>query len=185
VSFSFLATDAGFAASFSAVSTILAVYLGHLLRGRVNLITFSPNTTFFQLKSEDPKVPTVHVRAGQVVVQNLGRRSAKNVQVTSVPGVPPAGYVVLPSIVHSTRLGPNNEWILEIPFVAPKEVVTIQILNGPNIDSVRCEEGAARIVPVIHQRLFPTWVQALVVFLMLSGLVGIFYLVGWLLAQIR
>jgi hypothetical protein len=174
-------SDAGFAALFSAVATILAVLLTHWLRGKVNLITFSPNSTSFELKPDQPGAPAVHVRSGQIIVQNLGRRAARTVQITSVPGGAPAGYVVLPSIVHTTRTGGRGEWILEIPFVAPKEIITVQILNGPIIDSVRSEDGVARVVPVIHQRLFPRWFQAAAVALMLLGALSFFFLIGWLL----
>jgi len=168
---------------FSAVATIASVLIAHWLRGKVNLITYSPNTTSFQLKASDTSVQPVTVRSGQVMVQNLGRQSARNVQITSVPGGVPAGYVILPSIVHQSRLGDNNEWIVEIPFIAPKETITLQILNGPNIDSVRSEDGAARVVPVTHQRMFPKWVGVVVVVMMLWGTLSFFYLVAWLLLR--
>lgn len=180
----FFQTDLGFAAIFSAVATILAVLIGHWLRGKVNLITFSPNSTYFQLRPQEEGAPLVHVKSGQIIVQNLGRQSAKNVQITSVPGEVPAGYVLLPSIVHSTRVGPNKEWIVEIPFIAPKELITLQVLNGPMIDSVRSEDGTARQVPVTHQRIFPKWFQAIVIALMLFGILGFFYIVGWALTKI-
>lgn len=181
---SFLQTDVGFAAAFSAVATIFAALLSHWLRGRVKLITFSPNSTYFQLRPTEEGAQPVHLRSGQIMVQNLGRQSARNVQITSVPGGAPAGYVLVPSIVHATRIGPNNEWIMEIPFIAPKELITLQVLNGPNIDSVRSEEGAARAVPVTHQRLFPKWVQILIAAIMFFGVLSFFYAVGWLLTRL-
>lgn len=180
----FFQSDIGFAAVFSAVATILAVLLSHWLRGRVNLITFSPNSTYFQLHPQQEGAAAVHIRSGQIMVQNLGRQSAKNVRITSVPGPPPAGYVIVPSIVHSTRVGPNNEWIVEIPFVAPKEMITLQVLNGPNIDSVRSEDGAAKAVPVTHQRLFPKWTQFVLASILLFGLLSFFYMIGWLLTRL-
>jgi hypothetical protein len=180
----FFQSDVGFAAAFSAVATVLAVLLGHWLRGRVNLITFSPNSTYFQLQPAQEGASPVHIRSGQVMVQNLGRRSAKSVQITCVPGGAPAGYVLLPSIVHSTRIGPNNEWILEIPFIAPKEIITLQVLNGQIVDSVRCEDGLAKAVPVTHQRLFPRWVQLTAGAIMLFGALSFFYIVGWILIRI-
>lgn len=176
-------TEAGLAAIFSAVATLLSVLIAHLLRGRVKLITFSPNSTYFQLRPTTPGGESIHIRSGQVVIQNLGRQSAKDVQITSVPGGAPAGYVILPSLVHSTRLGTNNEWILEIPFVAPREVITVQILNGCNIDSVRSSGGAARHVPVMHQRVFPRWLNALIFSLMMWGVVSFFYFIGYYLLR--
>jgi hypothetical protein len=112
------------------------------------------------------------------MIQNLGRRSANNVQVVASGGIAPAGYTVVPAIGHSAGMDDNGQWVMEIPFVAPREVITIQILNGPNIDSVRCDEGFAKVVPVIHQRQFPTWFNMLVGVLMLWGLLSLFYVMG-------
>lgn len=176
-----LNTPEGQAAVFSGAATILAVVVTHWLRGKAKLIAYSPNNTFFQLKGTEPNTPTVTIQSGQIMIQNLGRVSAKNVQITTVPGPPPAGYSLVPSVVHTTAMGANGEWIVQIPFIAGGELITLQILNGNKIDAVRSEDGVAHFVPVVHQRLFPLWVRALVGVLMLWGLVSFFYsLARWI-----
>ncbi len=180
----FFASDAGFAAAFSAVATLAATILGQAIRGRVRLIWFSPNSTHFTLHSNDAGVQPVHINSGQIIVQNLGRQAAEGVQITSIPGAPPAGYVLIPSLVHETRSGPRGEWIVEIPFISPGEVVTLQVLNGPPIDSVRSAGGSGRLVPVIHQRLYPRWLQASAGGLMFAGVVAIFFALGWLISRL-
>jgi hypothetical protein len=62
--------------------------------------------------SFDTANPFIFINSGQIFVQNEGRRSATDVQVTSMPGMPPAGYSIVPSIVHSVENGPQGEWIL-------------------------------------------------------------------------
>ena len=173
-----LTSEIWLAAWFSAAATILSVLVAHWLRGRVNLITFSPNSTYFKLEPPENSSDAIHIRSGQIMVQNLGRQAARDVQITSVPGLPPAGYVLIPSIVHTTRSGANNEWIVEIPFIAPKELITLQVLNGPIIDSVRSSGGVARAVPVTHQRLFPRWAQFIFSALMLFGVASFFFLIA-------
>jgi len=73
---------------------------------------------------------------------------------------------------------------MEIPYLGPGETVTVQILNGPNIDTVRALEGPAKVVDVIHQRVFPKWLNASVLVLMMVGFVTIAYAIVWLFRQI-
>lgn len=175
----FLQSDAGLATAFSAVATIVAVLVAHFLQGRVRLIIFSPPSTCFNLPQPGSATPLT-IRSGQVMIQNMGRKSAKNVEVAAMGG-PPNGYTLIPPADHSVTENVNGTWVMKIPFIAPKETVTIQILNGPNINSVRCEEGFAKFVPVINQRQFPWWMNVTRVMLMLFGLLSIFYFVGRLL----
>jgi hypothetical protein len=164
------ASSDGIAASLSLIGTVATVYLAHWLRGGVKLIAFSPNSTHFQIKQNEPNAPVIHVNSGQIIIQNDGRKTATDLQIVSKPGIPPAGYVLLPNVVHTTEQGPQNEWILRLPYLAPRENVTIQLLNGPLIDSVRCAEGPTKWVGVIHQRIFPLWFRALVVSLLIWGI---------------
>lgn len=116
-------------------------------------------------------MPNVSIRAGQVIVQNNGRISATDVQFVAAPGLPPWGYNIVPSVDHVVRTGARGEWILQLPYLGPGENVTVQILNGPNVESVRSREEPAKTVPVIHQRLYPPWVGAAVLFLSAVGIV--------------
>ena len=175
---SFLSSETGLAACFSAIATTLTTIGAPLLRGKVNLIWFSPNSTRFALSNPSSPQQPIQIDAGQIVIQNRGRKSAEEVQVVSAPGITPAGYVIIPSVVHKTSAGPNGEWIVEIPFVAPSEAITIQILNGPLINSVRSKGGFGKYVPVVHQRLYPRWMQLVSVSLTVIGILSLFYLLG-------
>jgi len=74
----------------------------------------------------------------------------------------------------------TNEWVVEIPYLGPKEVITLQILNGPNISSVRSAEGPAKFVPVMYQRVFPKWFNFTALGLMIWGVISVVaLLVGW------
>jgi hypothetical protein len=64
---------------------------------------------------------------------------------------------------------------MEIPYVGPRETVTVQLLNGPNIDTVRSLEGPAKVVDVIHQRVFPKWFNRTALTMMLVGFATIIY----------
>jgi hypothetical protein len=156
-------------AIISALTALGAAWFGYWLVGKPRLITFSPISTFFELQPPDQTGTKTLVRAGQVIIQNNGRRSATQIQFTAAPGPAPWGYNLVPSVDHVVSSTASGEWMLQIPFLAPGEVITLQILNGPNIDSVRAQEGAVQQVPVMHQRVFPSWFNGLALVLTLIG----------------
>lgn len=160
---------------YTALITFGAAYLGYWLTGKPRLIAFSPNSTGFQLRPTQEGGQPVSIKAGQIIVLNNGRLSATNVQFVAEPGPAPWGYNIIPAMDHKTRFGGRGEWILELDFLGPGENVTVQILNGPQIDSIRSREGPARAVPVIHQRLLPRWFNMTVLVLTLVGLITIGY----------
>jgi hypothetical protein len=87
----------------------------------------------------------------------------------------PWGYTIVPSIDHEVRKGPKGEWLMEIPYLGPGETVTVQILNGPSINTVRALEGPAKVVNVIHQRVFPRWLNRFILLLLLVGVMTVLY----------
>lgn len=174
----FFQSAEGISALLSALSTVFAVWIAKIIQGRVRLIFFSPASTFFALNNEDGS-PPLQVRSGQVMIQNLGRLAASNVEVIASGGAP-AGYTLVPPVSHSAELNAHGHWVLKIDFIAPKETVTVQILNGPNIDSVRSADCLAKYVPVTHQRQFPVWFNALATIFMVLGIISTFY-VFWLI----
>ena len=153
----------------TVLGTLLAAYLGYWLIGKPRLYVYSPLSTGFQLPAPQEGSQSVSIRAGQVIVQNAGRKSAHKVQLLAQPGWQPWGYTIVPNIDHEIREGPKGAWLMEIPFLGPAETVTVQILNGPNIDTVRSLEGPAKVVSVIHQRVYPKWFNATVLLLFFVG----------------
>ncbi len=173
----FLATESGQAALFSSIATLVAVIARHWLQGKVRLIVFSPNSSFFQFAPPGPDAPPLNIRSSQIMVQNLGRLPAEDVEIVSEATGEPAGYNVMPAIDFSVGTTSSGRWLVKIPYIAPKEVVTLQILNGANIEQVRCKEGVAKIVPVVHQRVYPAWANLIAGALMI---VGVFSIIYWL-----
>lgn len=147
-----------------------AAYFTYWLAGKPRLIAYSPNSAFFSLEPAGHGDLPIAVRAGQIIVQNAGRKSARRVQLLAEAGPKPSGYTVFPNVDHAIKNGPRDEWLMEIPFLGAGETVTVQILNGANIGSIRSEDGPARIVPVMHQRVFPKWFNLTAAALMFVGL---------------
>ncbi len=173
----FFGTPSGQAAILSSLVTLLAVFARHWLQGNVRLIAFSPNSSFFQFAPPTPEAPPFNIRSSQIMVQNLGRLPAEGVEIISEAIGEPAGYNVTPAIDFEVGSTNSGRWLVRIPYIAPKEIVTLQILNGANIEQVRCKGGVAKFVPVIHQRLYPAWANFIAGTLMI---VGVFSTVFWL-----
>jgi hypothetical protein len=162
-------------AVFASLTSFAVAYFGYWLIGKPRLYVYSPISTGFRHPPAQEGANPVAIRAGQVVVQNAGRKSATKVQIVAQPGWNPWGYTIVPNIDHEVRAGPQEQWMIEIAYLGPGETVTVQILNGPNIDTVRSMEGPAKVVDVIHQRVFPRWVQSIVLVLMLVGFITMVY----------
>lgn len=171
----FFSTESGHAAVVSGAVTFAALLARHWLQGSVRLIAFSPNSSLFQFAPSDPDVPPFAIRSGQIMIHNLGRLAAEDVQIISEGTGAPAGYNVTPAIDFEVGATSSGRWLVKVPYIAPKEVVTLQILNGANIEQVRCKGGVAKFVPVIHQRLYPAWANAIAGVLMIAGLFSLIY----------
>ena len=164
----------------ASLVSLVAAYFAYWLAGKPRLIVFSPNSTAFDLDPVEKGAQRLAIRAGQVIVQNAGRKSATRLQMIAQPGPKPWGYNIVPNVDHVVRSGARGEWLLEVAYLGPGETLTVQILNGPNIDSVRAQEGPAKLVPVIHQRVFPKWFNGLALIFMLIGFGTTIYAIGWL-----
>jgi hypothetical protein len=159
----------------TALITLGGAYFAYWLVGKPRLVAFSPNSAWFELTPTPENPQPFAIKAGQIIVQNNGRKSANCLQLTTQPGPHPWGYTIFPSIDHSVRTGARGEWILEIPYLGPTETITVQILNGPLIDTIRSIEGPAKMVPVMHQRVLPNWFNITALLLILTGLATLGY----------
>lgn len=159
----------------SSLTTLAAVFLGYWLTGKPRLFASSPDSTTFNLQPSSGGGQPIHIRAGQIIIQNSGRISANNLQITAELGPPPWGYNIVPNMAHSISNGARGEWIMEVPFLGPNETVTVQILNGPQIASVRASEGPAKHIPIIHQRIYPKSFTRFLLFLMSVGAITTVY----------
>ena len=159
----------------TALSSFGVGYFAYWLIGKPRLYVYSPLSTGFQLPPPQEGSQPVAIKAGQVIVQNAGRKSANKVQLLAQPGWQPWGYTIVPNVDHEVRKGPKGEWLMEISYLGPRETVTVQILNGPNIETVRSLEGPAKLVPVIHQRVLPKWFNFMALVLVLIGFATVAY----------
>ncbi len=174
----FFQSETGVAVSISSLVTLGVALLSHWLKGRVRLIAFSPDSSVFKFDPPAEGGHSVLINSGQVILQNQGRIAAEEVEVIAGPGQAPAGFNIVPRVGHSVYCDASGRWTLSFPFIAPKEAITIQLLNGPPIETIRCKGGAAKYVPVMYQRIFPAWFNVLALMMFFFGVFSTAY---WLL----
>ncbi len=88
---------------WTALITLAGAWFGYWLTGKPRLIVFSPNSTFFRLDPPEVGGAPLAIRAGQIIVQNFGRKSATKVQLVAEPGITPWGYNLFPAVDHVVR----------------------------------------------------------------------------------
>jgi hypothetical protein len=121
--------------------------------------------------------PTTHVGTATLFIFNDGRAPAREVHVGHF-GTPPA-HGVWPDIPRETVNLTGGGTAIRFPVIPPKVLVGISYLmfipmTANSIDQlvsyVGSEDGWARRIPVVPQRLYPPWVIFLLRLLWLAGL---------------
>jgi hypothetical protein len=92
---------------------------------------------------------------------NEGKATAKNVQVGHF--LQPFAHSVYPDISRRDERTPGGGWLIRLEFVPPRTVVMISYLTTGifNVDQILSyvgwEDGAAKKIPVLLQRIWPKW----------------------------
>ena len=164
------------------ITAALALIVGLLLdraRARAKLYYWFPHVENFQLEDDPP----LNFQTSAMTIQNQGRKSAADVQV--ILSMEPDSLRVYPVIPHSEEVTEDGHFVLTIPHLGPKELVTLQIValeDFPSLLNVRSDAGVAQGVPIQVQRVYATWVNVGAVLLMLFGLGLVIY---WVVEAIK
>lgn len=118
------------------------------------------------------------VSTASIITENTGLQAAKNVEFTF--NWKPPIYNVFPGRAFTTYNTEMNRWVLKLDSLAPGEQFAIEIMSInqelPLISAMRCDDAAGKLINMRPQRIFPNWVNALVVFELLAGLAITLYL---------
>jgi hypothetical protein len=148
-----------------------------LFRAQVKVIWGRTSLNFHNFVIAGDSEP-VHVATQKFFVQNLGRRATSSIEI--VFSAAPTSYNLWPPRDHRKTTLDNGQFSLNIPSIAPGELIIIDTvdieLGDPRILSVNCPDTISSQVDFVAQRKFARWVYALVAYLMLAGLVGTAYL---------
>jgi hypothetical protein len=171
----------------TAALSFLVSYLIYLIgTRRPNLIWYASNPQLIPLRlppanpqaeaNAQPLPQATHVGTASVFLYNAGRAPARDVFVGHF-GVPPANGV-LPDIPRENVNLPGGGTAIRFPVIPPKVTVSISYLMFPPLTAmaieqivsyVGSEDGYARRIPVMVQRVFPRWLIVLLWVLLGAG----------------
>jgi hypothetical protein len=137
----------------------------HRLKGKPSLLYWLPGSFTFKLKE-----PDMLVRTDALTIQNIGRQTAKDIEIIHKEKLDHFEFSTPIDFAESTS--PSGEHVIKIASLGPKEHINIQLLSHaklPMLLNVRSAEGQARAIQVQLQRIFSKSIQALAVVLMAIG----------------
>jgi hypothetical protein len=172
--------------NWSAVATIAApiialfvgVWINRRFENRPVLISYFGHVAAF--RTTPPSGQPIFVHTHAVVLRNVGRRSATNIRLRH--NVLP-DFIIWPELQHHIEDLPGGGGReIVIPTLVPGEEITVSYLYFPPVTvaqvntGIRSNEGFARQIPVLLQRVYPKWFNLMVTALMLIGLVSLVYI---------
>lgn len=161
---------------------VISFTVGALLmyfRPKAKLVFWSPHNFRYRLGVEQNNL---EIQTDAWTIQNIGR--AKTEKVDFVFGEKPDHYQLQPSISHEAKTLENGNFLIRIAELAPKEVISVQILSFTKLPqplSIRSDAGLAQAIPIQFQKVVPRWVTALLALLVLVGVGTAIY---WLIVLV-
>ena len=168
------------------IALLFGVWVNRKFENRANLIAHYGHIAAFVSKTESGESFKVHTHA--VVLRNTGRKNATNIRLHHryLPD-----FNIYPSLMYHEELLPDGSRDIVIPSLIPGKQITISYLYFPpntvaEINSgIDCDQGFAKVIPVLLQRQYPKWLSITIVILMFIGFVTIIYfgylLIKWLM----
>lgn len=140
-----------------------------------------PNTARQQNPpAQQVQVPTLFINTHSIVIQNGGKVPATNVEVVHHRILDSSfHYRVAPDVPFTVDTTPGHGLILRFPNLLPGHAITISYLyTSPLLvnqihNYVNCHESAGYAINVLSVRQTPKWLQYLLLWL---GLLGLIYL---------
>jgi len=148
------------------VVALIVTLIAGWLRSRPKLVYWVPLQFFFHLKEEN-----IFVRTHNLSVQNIGREPAEDVEI--IHSGRPDLFFLHPPLAYEEEQSGSGEHVLRIKSLGRKEHCFLQMITYksslPELLNVRFKAGKAIPIPVQLQRVFPLWVQRIVIVLTIMG----------------
>ncbi len=171
--------------NWSAVATIAApiialfvgVWINRRFESRAVLTSYFGHVAVF--RTTPPSGTPIFIHTHAVVLRNVGRRSATNVRLRH--NVLP-DFIIWPEPQHSIANLPSGGREIVIPTLVPGQQITVSYLYFPPLTvdqintGIQSDEGFARQIPVLLQRVYPKWFNLMATALMLVGLISLVYI---------
>lgn len=160
-------------------SLIVSVISAAILRAFApssNVVWSSLHEFTFRIpQPENP--PGQLLRTQSIVVHNLGRRRAVNVEV--IFNYRPEHFEIWPQIRYETSTNPDGRFIVSFPTLGRREFVNVELLSSidlPAVLNVRSDDAPSKSVQVTFNRKLPAWVLRGLQLLVILGAFSVVYL---------
>lgn len=152
--------------------TLIFSLLAYYLRSKVKLVWGQANKSWHSVQVD---AGDVNIVTEKYFVQNLGRAPACSVEI--VYTVKPTKLMIFPQRDYSVSNNPDGAHIVNIPYVSPRELVTLDAIyigvNQGHILSVKCKEQEGKHVPFFVVRRFSKTFYAAIWALIFLGVASI------------
>lgn len=151
-----------------AITGAVSLTVGILLKyvePKGKIFFWWPHTFRFKPK------PEFEIQTDALTIQNLGRRPVGDVEI--VMQYRPDCFDFSPPVPYEEVTSTDGHFTFRVKSLAPKEFFTLQILSYtklPNVVNIRSKAGNAERLPFQIQRIYPKWMNLVIVYLMVSGL---------------
>lgn len=159
------------------IALFVGVWANRRFENRPALISYFGHVSSFRHTPPGGQPLVVHTHS--VVLRNAGRRAATNVRLSHI--VLP-DFNIWPAVAYHMEDLPAGGRDIVIPTLVPGELITISYLYFPPVTvdqvnaGIKCDQGFAHPIPVLLQRQYPRWFNAIARVLLLMGLISGFYL---------
>jgi hypothetical protein len=162
---------------YSVAIGVVTALLHWIFRAKVKVIWGSTSLNFHHFKLAPDREP-ISIATEKYFIQSMGKKEAREVEI--VLSSLPTSYTLWPVRDHTTKLLENGNFIIHVPFLAPSELLIVDIidldLRNPKLVTVNCPDALTTPISFLPQRRFPPAVLWLSGYLMLAGFVGTIYL---------
>ena len=154
------------------------VALNRSIERRPKLVSYVGHVSAHTIQQQNGGPLNIYTHS--VVLKNSGRKPAENVRISHL-FLP--NFNIYPSIQHHTENLPAGGADIVIPTLISQQMITISYIYQPPITwdkingDIKSDEGFAKNVSVLPAIQYPGWVNAIVIFFMLVGLITTAYLV--------
>src|SRR6266404_2310864 len=156
-----------------AVSFMVGYALYRLTNRFSNLISYTSHVQWVTIPPQQGQQPTPPIGTFTLFLWNAGRAPARDVQVGHYLPLPNNVY---PDLPRQTATTPGGGTVMTFASIPPRTVVSISylfygVLTIEQIISyVNWEQGTSKKIPVVLQRIWPKWFQAILWALLTAGL---------------
>ena len=158
------------------IALFAGIWINRHFGDAAKLISYYGHVATFRYTPPGGEMVLINTHA--VVIRNAGRKAAMNVRLShhSLPD-----FNIWPPVQHHTQPLPTGGTDIVIPTLVPGELITVSYLyfapmTAAQINAgIKCDQGIAQAIPVILQRQWPTWWNALAASLFIVGFIAVVY----------